>query len=703
LTDVDAWNPLDSLPVTSDWDEIEGDLTEIERLDQDTEVIVSRYNLPQVTVSARKAFASHKGMEVGDDRVDTCRQPRTLARQLAVQSQIVGMVTSWEDTVISAMTWNFCEVTSYIPTTPFGSYNYCRKKGDFGTLDYTDSPVIRLIIDCSKQDNSHSSTNVGKSQLLGSRISTPRGENREGLMLASWYQDGCLRTSHSPDPKYLPAQMGGSSVRPLWDEPMNLYLYVHAYKGGKYQRLYGTATEELRDTLELIESGKASRPLLCSRLRQKQEYLHGTYDHVVFVPKAIAMDFNELPNPLWEECGGENLTQSYENRLIRTRHVITRRQAEIEMSKTRRLITTLFGPLSVAEIADQDRMVSHQRRARFEGALQANSAFANLLERKASPEDFYQLLGSTDFHPITSGARAFTKEHAHWLAGGGRSNTLTIDDITFGEDIFLRSEVSSEESLKVGGLHLRPWIFGRQKSTITTTRVGLYQINRRMYDWAEDLTNRISNRRVDGLPVPLAVLQEECLRDPEWVNDDTGIIASCLRDTAKRMGTQTSVYLVSTDRRLANQLSQTCNVTTILVSPEIMIKGIPRETWSSTSRVSVDELEGILIPYKTVPRPVLVYIDTGSLAAHASKWEYEPKKPKQIAKVSLLQTGRGPEGRFDRVRKEYFSTRELVHVDRRQVFYPVSRPKLKRSIMGGPESAYSSRSSWYRTASGSHE
>jgi len=103
-------------------------------------------------------------------------------------------------------------------------------------------------------------------------------------------------------------------------EDENLYLSVHAYRGGRCQRIYGSATRELRQALSSLERGEALMPILCRRLRDRQEYLHGTYAEKIFIPTRAYQDTygERLPEPLIMASGGANLFTSFENRLLRT-------------------------------------------------------------------------------------------------------------------------------------------------------------------------------------------------------------------------------------------------------------------------------------------------------------------------------------------------------------------------------------------------
>jgi hypothetical protein len=378
---------------------------------------------------------------------------------------------------------------------------------------------------------------------------------------------------------------------------------------------------------------------------------------------------------------------------------VPRTEAEIEYERTRRLGEYIFGPAPAEVVSLSHKAKRKAAREKFEGALQANSAFPNLLQRRATKEDYKNLLGNENFYAVLTGAREFTREHARWLESGGRGTTMTIDDLTFGEDMFVRSEVSTDETLRVGGIDLKPFLWGVQTLQTTTTRVGLYQINHDMYEWADDLTRRLVNTGEEvKRPIPRNLLEYEFWKDAEWVNDDTGLIGQALVEHKFREGSRTVVYLISRDRRLANQMAQQANVTVILVDPNHVITGLPGREWSSTTRLTVNEVDDLFTPFATLDKPLSVYIDTGALASAASKWVETSPDLRYIYRKEPIETGTNSNGkRFETFRLHKVATRKIKAHDRGDIYYPVRRPRVKRGMQGGPESSHSSRSSWRRS------
>jgi hypothetical protein len=216
---------------------------------------------------------------------------------------------------------------------------------------------------------------------------------------------------------------------------------------------------------------------------------------------------------------------------------------------------------------------------------------------------------------VNCGATHFTKWDAEWLFFGGKSENFSIEDLTTSEELFLRSEVSEDETMRVGSIPLMP-IIGNSKMVITTTTVGLYQIGAGMYEWASDLTDRlVARREVLGRPLMPEDALEEYQYSPEWVNDDSLIISRCLRDTGGRAFRSTAVILVSDDKRLGNQLSNTCNVYVERVDVKSYIQLALHLGKPPLEEMDVEILQSYL-RYEPVRPPISkVYLDTGSVNA----------------------------------------------------------------------------------------
>lgn len=621
---ADVWNPLEGFD-DEDPFEVHLNVHEMYGIGVRAREIADSYDLGSFPVFTTRV----EGEEVGDDRIDLSGNPLQLAVGLMCQEQACGMKTSDEDTFISNWLWNFCEVSSQVPVAPEESFDAARKSGNFQSLGFTDVPPLRIILDVMKGDRSHSSTAVGKMTMLGSRGRTPRTEFLRDFHLASFLQDGHLRTSRATDPKYLPQIMGGSGVRALFSNPLNQYLFVHAYRGGRYQRIYGSATRELRQSLDSLEKGdRVIMPILCRRLRDRQEYLHGTYDAKILIPPKSWMDKerNELPDPLIMASGGANRFASFENRLLRTKHLLTRTSAEIEWENTLRLRSRLL-ERGMTTVQSEEQVALHRKRARskFDMALNSNAALANLLNRHASLQDVMQLI-KDEFTALNCGATHFSEWDSKWLFFGGKSENYSIEDLTSSEDLYLRTEVSEEESMKVGNILLRPIVGRTERRVVTTTTVGLYQIGSGMYEWASNLANRLVQlRNQRGSPLGPEAALSEYEKDPEWVNDDSLIIERCRRDHGGRSSRTTVVGLVSADVRLAHQLANTCNVRVVAIHPFSYILWAERGSQNPVEEPTDSaQLRGIL-PDGLLAYPAFkIYVDTGSVNAFLSRMDVNP-------------------------------------------------------------------------------
>lgn len=671
LSELPCWNPLESCNYNPKR-ELTLDLSEMSDLGKECRSMCETYGY---TPSAQHGLPVH-GREVGDDRVDLSRDPFKLAVGLVVQERVLGMKTSWEDTFISDSIWNFCEVSNGIPTAPEQGFDFCRKANGFNNLGFVDVPPLRIIMDATKSDRSHSSTVPGKASMLGGRMRTPRDEFLQDFHLASYLQDGYLRTCRSTEPKYLPQIMGGSGVRALFNSPENLYLSVHAYRSGKCQRVYGTATRELQECLALLERDQASMPVLCLRLRDKQEYLHGTYSNKVFIPTEAWKDSvkGNLPTPLITAGGGANWFTNFENRLVRTKHVVTRTSAVREWEFTLRIREQLRGWLPIKQSDEILKANKARGRSEFDMALCANTAFANLLDRDATIKDVAALTNDKNFVTVNTGVTSFSRWDAEWLFSGGKSERFSIEDLTSSEDLYLRSEVSEEETFKVGNIPLRPIHSSGTKRVETTTKVGLYQINQSMYEWASNLTNRLVEAREEGKSLPPHVAHRVFSEDPEWVNDDTSIIGRCLHDTRTLSMKSARVVLVSMDKRLANQLSNTCNVQVDRLHPGAFILWALREGVDPMSQDIDPQLLEPLIDQRNRGDPIRhVYVDTGSVSAvMATLQEIDEGAHREIFVRDLIETGRDDHGhRFVR-----YSLREIPEENRKFRTLPV-RPTLR--------------------------
>jgi hypothetical protein len=639
-----SWDPLDCL-VLDEPERLKVDKFDLLSIFDHALTVLDDMSVPVTFGETHGVF----GMEVGDDRTDASRSTISLALGLVCQEQVLHMQTSDEDTCISNTVWNFCEISNGIPADVSQTFDYCRKNNNFDELGFVDSPPLRIILDVSKGDGSHSSTASGKAAMLASRMRTPRTSTLRVLQLASFMQDGMLRTNMSSDPKYLPRIMGGSGARPLFDNAENLYLYTLAYKSGRCNRVYGSATRELHTCLSELSRSRATMPVLCRMLSDKQEYLHGTYAGMIFAPKYSYKDvqLETLPPPLIESTGGANRFNATLNRLVRTKHLVTRSSALREWEYSKTIRSRLLSRLPTERFESEDVARKQHLKRAFGSALCANTAFANLLARDATWKDVQTLMGSDKHITLTSGTPEFTYYDAQWLASGGKYENFSIEDLTITEDLHSREDVSEEQTFKVGGLQLRPIVGDTIKAIRTTTKIGLYEINTSMHEWAELLYRRLLEHREGEKPLPRDVVLTEIMKDPEWVNDDTGLIEMCLQLTKTLHQRSARVVLVSMDKRLANQMSNTCNVQVERLHPISYIMKM-REFGLDpiNDRASAKTIIGRLVPSRERNDPVReVYVDTGSVAHVLSNLEeYGQGESTHVMRREHLSTGVGKDG-----------------------------------------------------------
>lgn len=620
-----VWNPLDfayNLEVESDFDLDEEYFVEIE---ESASSLMQRLGVDDVNILPEGGTI---GMEVGDDRVSCSSSSRVLLRELVLQEKLFKMVTSWNDTYISKFDWNFCEVTSQIPRSRYELFNFCAK-ATLEQLGFNDVPILRLIGNVQKGDASHSSSATGKASLLARRMtSVKKKKNWASLQLASFLQDGCLNTPKSSEPKYLHGMVGGAGCPPLWGNADNTFLFVKCYKNGTYSRVYGTAIEELEYAVNSMDTGRPASILLSTRLRQKQEYLHITYAHNVLVPgksELIHPETGETLQPLYKAAGSASFVQGAERRLLSAKRLLTRTQAEVELSRTERITKALYGLESIRSLENMGRSKRLAQSRAYDGALNANAAVSRLLLRHADGSEPTELIRE-GFLNVGQGVRELTKRQVRWLCDGGKGVAFTIDDINRSEDMYIRSEVSLEESLKVPGIPLNTVLNSGPYLRETVAKVGLWQVAQREEDWADDFVRQVSDirssGRIPGHDDVLSILQN----DRWYVNDDLPLLGKVVKSfQGKPPGT---VLIVSTDIRLSKLIALRAGQNVLQVHPEVLAKLIRKQdgTWSSDNLLSEEEeaqflsyFRGKLLRYG--PEPSEIILDSGSMGAYFMKME----------------------------------------------------------------------------------
>jgi hypothetical protein len=612
------------------------------------------------------------GWEVGDDRLDISNNPLSPLVALAAQTMVSRFETSWKDTGISEYLWNFCEVTSNIPTTKLGDIRRA-KKGGFTDLDYVDVPPLRIVSDVSKAKpdaTDHSSSNTGKSEMLGSRTKSTNTRIRTILEISSYLQDGILSTCDSPDPKYLPSIMGGSSAPPLFENWKNVYSYLVNYKGGTYRRVYGSAINELRDCVEYLDNQIPAQPAICTFLRKKQELLHITYGANVVLPNLPQnLIDGEVVRPLYKAVGGAPFLQGAENRLVQSKLLATKRQADRELEIRYGIRDLLFCDLRVTDQRSLRKIEKEKLAGEFDGAIRANSAYQRMLANLASDSDLTQLY--LDGNLIAGSGRSDLNVHiVEWLAKGGNGEIFNIFDLTHSEDMYVYEEVSESRTLRVQGIQLTPQ-FNRLPIVTKETRseIGLWQMTETKMSWGKKILNELIALREQRGTLYYQDVFPVMANDPEWVNDDS-LIVRRLVDDVKDKPKQT-ILLVTADKRLAKNAAKTSGFPVAMVDPQSVIMNITGKEFCATMEITPEEAlmtesnkSNLLIGHPPVFHKV--YVDTGSLEAYAHRVVLQPDGNKYYRR--LLHTGRRPDGLRYEVQTLQKLDRKLV--PKVKVFYP---------------------------------
>jgi hypothetical protein len=606
------------------------------------------------------------GMEVGDDRKDESKSPTGLAISLVVQESVFKMITSEEDTFISKDRSNFCEVTTVVPRSQVGSFDYARKNNSTSNLEFVDVMPLRLVLDVSKSNqNDHSSSVPGKASMAGPKMAYSRPDLKEILQLGNLLQDGILLTIRGKEPKYLPTIMGGSGSPALFGSARNLYLYMQSYRGGGHSRVYGTSTNEIMQTFATMEqTGAYSPPELTLRLRMKETYLYGTYKEKVFVPTKQFQNLQRetaLPPPIYE--GGRATTDLAigESRLVAAKLLITRSQAEVEAEKTRRNTQVLFGAISHSGMKEAMKQARHRERLSFDGALSANTALARMLERRANDTDAEKMMKDSFFKFSRAGERDFEFSHAQWIVDGAKSNTYDIRDLRRPEDMFVRTEVSTEENMKVSGIE-RVWVKkGLPILTETTASVGLWQVSESMYQHAEgtlrklvEARERSDNPTLDRSQV-LEVLYDRRKNDA----DDGHILIKSKSDVSASTVGSGVLVLISTDKHLAKVMAAQTGKRILRIAPSVIVPATGADSERTIS--AMDGNPALLAKFVSFHKDLKlnfsqilgVYVDTGSLQAaltHFVVSELPERKPSaKVYSRRVIEVGVDRDGhRFEK-------------------------------------------------------
>jgi len=266
--------------------------------------------------------------------------------------------------------------------------------------------------------------------------------------------------------------------------------------------------------------------------------------------------------------------------------------------------------------------------AEFGNALSANTALANLLQCKAEGNEMAKLKKmGFDISPF--GKSRFTMLQAEDIVSGIKGLTHTAMDIYSPQDMFLRSEVSTEESLKINGIPLtQVGSDGKYHEKLTTSMVGLYQITGSKLEWAQNLNSLLVKEVAEIRPIPYDLLKNMFYNNREWVNDDRLLVGKAISITEESQCTPRDYFLlISADKGLARSIADSTNQQVMSINPSDLIAANPyirpdlfeREL---TAR-KIIEMTSFRGTERLKKLPLYVLYDTGSERAKGSHLERE--------------------------------------------------------------------------------
>jgi hypothetical protein len=304
--------------------------------------------------------------------------------------------------------------------------------------------------------------------------------------------------------------------------------------------------------------------------------------------------------------------------------------------------------LLVKEVERLDTLKSRERCAAYGHAFRANAAVKSLLDRCADGSEVNTLI-QEGFLDAGCGVLDITKADIEWMHVGGRGETYTIDDLDTCQDMFIRTEVSEEESMRVGRIPLLTRFSDGIKVGETRAAIGIFDFRQTTDEWAGTVIDRLLDYRVLGL-MPGAQEVFKILREnPEHVSDDPILIEAVRQDTAGQP-VQT-VLLFSADIKNCRAVARITGNHVIAVHPDVLIQLVQRDGWTgsvSFTQTERDMLCDLFKPDNTIPAPQLIYVDTGSMMKVAMNYvhrEVAGHKTKTLAKITGLQAYRSSVGR----------------------------------------------------------
>jgi hypothetical protein len=326
-----------------------------------------------------------------------------------------------------------------------------------------------------------------------------------------------------------------------------------------------------------------------------------------------------------------------ESRLLRTKKLISQDELESYRNRTIRSQEVLFGLQDYKKNSAHHLAVQREKVRRYDGALTGNCAFKRLLDRCATGQEVSTLI-KEGFLMVGCGVQTFTLHDAMYLHQGARSEYFDIHDLHFTEDMYLRDEVDTGESFRVGGIILNIPNSTSNRIIKTTTTVGLYNINESMEEWANDLENTLKDAGRVQRPIPHHHLAQIFESKPEWVNDDTLLIGKAIREVGSLpYSTNHHIILISDDRRLANQMSQSVGCDVHRLRPRDVILMSRLKEWSVETKLPPKIIRNMYkAPYACSYPTELIYYDYGSIASAAAKLQLQRGKPFQ-RKINIFR------------------------------------------------------------------
>jgi len=436
-----------------------------------------------------------------------------------------------------------------------------------------------------------------------------------------------------------------------------------------------------------LEMGRPPALVLCQRLRDKQEYLHGTYaEQVLVLGKTNITDVS----PLYEALPPEAGLVGIENRLYQARLILPQRMAEVELMRTRRICQSLFNINGVLEQDRIDRTASRGRRSEYEFALQGNSAFQRLLNRQAGKQDVTKLI-QEGFLSVGCGVMTFTREDAYNLCHKREDEVYTLDDLPFTSAVYLLEEVSVEATMRISGIPLRPIFNNRaSKVALSEARLGLWDVSQDMSTWAnETVAALVEKRTQNGKPLKYAESSPILKQNREWVRDDT-LIMSDVRQVVEGKPIST-VAIVTEDRSLCKRIARDVACYVVRINPASIIMSYERSGWSE-STAKLDSERYFAKWHRRIaevaPNPIDIFVDTGSFKAVALKMastSFRPSSEKQVYRRKVIaaypqQGNRSVVFQYERMLEhEEHATQIFGHSGGIRTFSMTNNPEAKPS------------------------